>query len=132
MFYKTDVLTTIDTIVSKRLFGHGSWLVDGKPTASMLTRTLEELGLMETLSDGITCRCTRIGKEIDIELQSVFMGLCEVDDAIRILEDRNLLATNEGDALFELWEKHERQFEPWLRSRVQQAYRDYHNVRLVH
>ena len=132
MFNKTDVLTTIDTIVSTRLFGDGTWLVDAKPTANVLTRTLEELGLTETLPDGITYRYTRLGKELDLDLQTVFMGLYDVGDAIIILEERNLLATNEADALFELWEKHETQFEHSLRVRVQQAYRDYHKVRLVH
>ena len=132
MFNKTDVLTTIDTIVSTRLFGDGTWLVDAKPTANVLTRTLEELGLTETLPDGITYRYTRLGKELDLDLQTVFMGLYDVGDAIMILEERNLLATNEADALFDLWEKHEMQFDRWLRARVQQAYRDYHNVKLVH
>ena len=132
MLNKTDVLTTIDTIVSKRLFGNGRWLVDGRPTADLLTKTLEELGLTQKLPDGITHRYTRLGKELEIDLQSVFMGLYDLGDVIIILEGRNLLAINEVDALFELWEKHETQFEPWLRVRVQQAYRDYHNVRLVH
>lgn len=132
MFNKTDVLATIDTIVSTRLFGDGTWLVDAKPTANMLSRTLEELGLTETLPDGITSRYTRLGKELDIDLQTVFMGLYDVGDAIMILEERNLLATNEAETLFDLWEKHEMQFDRWLRARVQQAYRDYHKVRLVH
>jgi len=127
MISRTEILTTVDAIASKRLFVDRTWLVD-RETSIALNTTLKKLGLIELLPDG--GRYTNLGKELDIDLQELFMGLWEPCEAPWVLEDHKLLDESECDALFDLMETDE--YEAKLRARVQQAYRDYHKVTRVH
>ena len=129
MLNKTEILGTVDTIASKRLFVDRKWLVD-RETSIALNRTLEKLGLIEFLQDGVTMRYTKLGNELDIALQELFMGQWDPCDAVWVLEDRQLLDDSERDALVDLMETDE--YETQLRARVQDAYRTYHNVMHVH
>ena len=101
-----------------------------RETSIALNRTLEKLGLIEFLQDGVTMRYTELGNELDIALQELFMGQWDPCDAVWVLEDRQLLDDSERDALFDLIETDE--YETQLRARVQDAYRTYHNVMHVH
>lgn len=131
MFDKTQLMTTIDAIVTQRLFGDGAWLVNFE-TCIALIRTLETLGLSEQLPDGDS-RCTKLGKEINADLQEVFMGLYDPFDALEILHCCKLVSDEEFEELIDLLEmKEEEEYEPLLRARVQQAYRDYYNSRVLH
>src|SRR4029077_13497685 len=129
MLSRTEILTTVDTIASKRLFVDRSWLVDREKSID-LDRTLEKLGLIEFLPDGVTMRNTKLGNELDIDLQQLFMGQWEPWEAPWVLEERQLLDESECEALFDLMEADE--YEAELRARVQQAYRDYHKVMRFH
>jgi hypothetical protein len=131
MLNKTEILTTVDAIATRRLFGQEKWLVDSPITASALMKTLQTLGLEEHLPNG-SIRCTNLGKEFNIDLQQVFMGLFEPWDAVHVLVDHHLIAEDEADMLFDLLEMDEKKYEPILRARVQQAYRDYYRATTVH
>jgi hypothetical protein len=131
MLNKTEILSRVDTIASKRLFVDGKWLADNKTVAIALNKILKEFGLVETLPNGDETS-TKLGKELDAELQLVFMGVFEPWDAISVLQDQNLITENEVEDLSDLLETDECHYEPLLRARVQQAYRDYHHAERVH
>jgi hypothetical protein len=131
MISRTDIVATVDAIASRRLFSELKWLVEGPITANALDRTLQTLGLVEPLPGG-GCRHTNLGKELNIDLQEVFMGLIDPWDAVHILEDNNLVSDDEVDSLFDLLEMDEKHYEAILRTRVQQAYRDHHGAKHLH
>jgi hypothetical protein len=89
MISKTEILTTVDAIASRRLFSEPKWLVEGPITANALDRTLQTLGLAEPLPGGGS-RHTNLGKELNIDLQEVFMGLIDPWDAVHILGQSGL------------------------------------------
>ena len=60
------------------------------------------------------------------------MGLWEPWDAVHVLIDHHLIAEDEVDTLFYLLEKGEKYYEPILKARVQQAYRDYYKATTLH
>ena len=132
MISKTEVVARVDEIASRRLFSDPKWLVDGPIAANVLDRTLQKLGLVEPLSGGTGYQNTNLGRELNIDLQLVFMGLFEPWDAIHILEDHNLVSDDEIDTLFDLLEMGEQHYEHILRARVQQAYRDYFGATRLH
>jgi hypothetical protein len=131
MISRTDIVATVDEIASRRLFSEPKWLVEGPITANALDRTLQTLGLAEPLPGGGS-RHTNLGKELNIDLQEVFMGLIDPWDAVHILEDNNLVSDDEVDSLFDLLEMDEKHYEAILRTRVQQAYRDHHGAKHLH
>jgi hypothetical protein len=132
MINRTEILATVDAIATSRLFGRGKWLVGNPRTATALNEMLQTLGLEELLPDGISSRCTSLGKELNSDLQQVFMGLWEPWDAVHVLKDYDLVAEDEVDTLLDLLEIGEKYYEPLLRARVQQAYRDYYKATLLH
>ena len=75
MLSKTEILATVDTIASQRLFVDQKWFVDPK-TANSLHSTIKELGLIEPAPNNGT-KLTTLGTELNIDLQEVFMGLWE-------------------------------------------------------
>jgi hypothetical protein len=75
--------------------------------------------------------CTSLGKEFNIDLQQVFMGLWDPWDAVHVLLGHHLIGEDEADALFDLLEN-EINYEPTFRTRVQQAYRDYYKATTLH
>jgi hypothetical protein len=129
MLTRTETSTILDAIASKRLFLDRTWLVD-RETSIALDSIQEKLGLIQLLPDGVTVRVTSLGKELDMDLQQVFMGQWEPCEAPWVLKDHKLLDESECEALFDLMETDE--YEAKLRGRVQQAYRDYHKVMRVH
>jgi hypothetical protein len=60
------------------------------------------------------------------------MGLWEPWDMIYVLEEHGLLDEDEVDHLFDLLQRDEEHYEPALKARVQQAYRNYHKATLLH
>jgi hypothetical protein len=120
---KREIWTRLETIAATRLFGDGDWLADLE-TASALSNLLQEMGLKEQVPNHPnTTRTTSLGKEFNVDLLMVFMGLWEPWDSIFVLEKHELLDGDEIDALFDLVnaEKYSE-----LKTRVQQAYRAYY------
>jgi len=131
MLSKAQIMTTVDGIATHRLFNAETWLSDSPIATRALTKTLATLGLVEQVPDGGR-RSTSLGKQINLDLQAVFMGLWGPWDAVEILKDQNLLCEHEADTLLELLEMDEEHYEPLLRARVQEAYRDYYGSAALH
>jgi hypothetical protein len=129
MHNKAEIATRLDTIASTRLFGDGRWLVD-RETATGLNEALGAMGLQEQLSEN-TSRDTALGKEFNLSLHMVFMGLWEPWEMVHILEQHGLFDEEEVDPLFNLLERGEEHYEPVLKARVRQAYRNYHRATLL-
>jgi hypothetical protein len=119
-----EIWARLEAIVAMRLFGDGDWPANPE-AAPVLSKVLQEMGLEEPVPNRPnTARNTAFGKALNVDLLMVFMGLMEPWDSIATLEEYNLLDDDEADTLFGLVEA-EKYSE--LRTRVQQAYRDYHN-----
>jgi hypothetical protein len=117
-------------IANTRLFGHEGWLAD-REAAIKLDEALQAMGLHEQVSAN-TFRNTTLGKEVDVDLHMVFMGLWEPWEMVLILEERGLLDEDEVDPLFDLLERDEKHYEPPFKARVQQAYRNFHKATVLH
>jgi hypothetical protein len=127
---KTAIATRLAVISSTRLFGEEQWLVD-REAAIKLDEALQAMGLHEKVSAN-TFRNTTLGKEVDVDLHMVFMGLWEPWEMVLILEERGLLDEDEVDPLFDLLERDEKHYEPPFKARVQQAYRNFHKATVLH
>jgi hypothetical protein len=108
MHNKTEIVTTLDTIASQRLFGDGRWLVD-RAAAIELNEAINAMGLQEQVSEN-TSRDTALGKEVNLSLQMAFMGLWEPWDMIYVLEEHRLLDEDEVDHLCYLLERSEEDY----------------------
>jgi hypothetical protein len=89
MHSKTEIATRLDAIASTRLFGDGKWLVD-REVATGLNEAIGAMGLQEQLSEN-TSRDTVLGKEVNLSLYMVFMGLWEPWEMVHILEEHGCL-----------------------------------------
>ena len=105
-------------IASARLFGLDGWLADREAAIK--------------LGEALQAGSTAVGNEVNVDLHIVFMGLCKPWEMVDILEQNGLLDEDEGDALFDLFERDEKHYEPPLKARVQQAYRSYHKATVLH
>jgi hypothetical protein len=130
MHKKHEIATRLAVISGTRLFGQEQWLVD-REAAIKLNETLGAMGLREQVSAN-TFRNTTLGNELKVDLYEVFMGLWEPWDMIHVLEEHGLLDEYEVDHLFDLLQRDEEHYEPALKARVQQAYRNYHKATLLH
>lgn len=70
---KRGVIQEIHAMIDVRLFESPVWLVD-RETSAALDRKLIQLGLNERVSQHAT-RATRLGRELDVDLVMVFVGL---------------------------------------------------------
>jgi hypothetical protein len=111
-------------MVSSRLFGHRQWLAD-RETFFAVHQRLIDLGLVERVpGKADTWQDTPLGKEVDVRLFEVFIGLIDVWDVLFILEDRCLIDEGEAD---EVSERMSRKANPEsvLMGYVKRAYFDY-------
>ena len=88
---KAEIIAELENMAVTRLFGCQPWLAD-RETCSAVTRKLIQMGLWEEVSDEPqTWRITPLGKELDVELYEVFMGVIYEGDVPPILEEYGLL-----------------------------------------
>jgi hypothetical protein len=92
---KAKIIAELENMVVARLFSGKPWLAD-RETRSAYYRKLIQMGLMEE-SGGFT----PLGKELDVELFSVFMGLWYQYDVPMILEEHGFIDESEFDAYVE-------------------------------
>jgi hypothetical protein len=98
---KAKIISELENMVVARLFGRQPWLAD-RETCSAVNRKLIQMGLMEVVGvEPPTWRITPLGKELDVELFAVFMGLIHEWDVPLILEEHGLLNESEFDAIVE-------------------------------
>ena len=89
-------------MVVARLFSGQPWLADPE-TCSAVNRKLIEMGLLKQVHDDpiIAWRITPLGRELDVELFHVFLGVWHYCEVPLILEEYGLLSEAEFDAILE-------------------------------
>ena len=97
--HKHEILTRLHQIVADRLFGR-EWLADSDACAAVQT-SLVKMGLQEEERPN-EWRNTSLGKELNVDLFMVFMGLWTASDMPMILEHHGLLDAPENDR-DEIW-----------------------------
>jgi len=83
-------------MVVARLFSGQPWLADPE-TCSAVNRKLIEMGLLKQVHDDpiIAWRITPLGRELDVELFHVFLGVWHYCEVPLILEEYGLLSEAE-------------------------------------
>ena len=98
---RAKIIIELENIVLARLFSRRAWLAD-RETSIAIERKCIQLGLIEQLSvDPTTWRLSHLGKELDLELFYVFMGLFDASEVPIILENYRLIDESEADAIYE-------------------------------
>src|SRR5262249_8378558 len=116
---KAKIISELENMVVARLFGRQPWLAD-RETYSAVKRKLIQMGLVEQVRDEplnrkliqmglveqvgdepLTWQITPLGKELDVDLFEVFMGIKGPCDVIIILAQHGLLNESEFDAILE-------------------------------
>jgi hypothetical protein len=120
---KAEIIAELENMVVARLFGRQQWLAD-RETFPAVHRKLVQMGLMERVCVEPYWRITPLGKELDVELFEVFVGLVDEWDVVSIiLEQHRLLDESEADAIYEVVP--DVNAESVLRGYVKRAYFDY-------
>jgi hypothetical protein len=84
---KAEIIAELENMVAARLFSAQPWLAD-RETCSAVTRKLIQMGLWEEAGvEPQTWRITPLGKELNVELYEVFMGVIYQWDMPLILEE---------------------------------------------
>jgi hypothetical protein len=115
---KSEILSELHVVIAARLLGPGPWLMEREDAPKSNKRALE-MGLEEKA--GNDTRLTSLGKEIDFELLSIFMGRWDYRDVPIILEERGLITKSETDDIYERWGKSHNP-ELAMKSYVRKAY----------
>jgi hypothetical protein len=120
---KAEIIAELENIVVARLFSDQPWLAD-RETCSAVHRKLVQMGLVERVcGQAETWRNTPLGKELNVDLLEVFMGVwCEWDVPM-ILEENHLLDEAEAEALYARMNRADA--ETVLSRHVRRAYFDY-------
>jgi hypothetical protein len=125
---KAQIIAELENMVAARLFSGQPWLADPE-TCSAVDRKLIQMGLWEQDRDEpLTWRITPLGKELNVELFQVFMGVWHEWDVPLILVEYGLLSESEFDAICES----EADAESLLIGYVKRAYFDYRNGKFLH
>ena len=75
---KAQIIAELENMVDARLFSRQPWLAD-RETSSAVQRKLLQMGLLEVCEPN-GWRFSLLGKQLDVELFLVFMGIiCEWD-----------------------------------------------------
>jgi hypothetical protein len=120
---KAEIIAELENMVVARLFSRQPWLADPE-TISAYRRRLIQMGLVEQVrAEPLTWRDTPLGKEIDLELFEVFLGLWDEWEVPFILEKYRLIDESEAHAIWE--HMSEANAERVLSGYVKRAYFDY-------
>jgi hypothetical protein len=123
---KTQIVAELENMVAARLFSGHQWLADPE-TCEAVHRKLIQMGLVEVVCDEPrTWRKTPLGKELDVDLFHVFMGVWSEWEVPMILEDYHLIDEAEAEALYA---SEEADAESLLIGYVKRAYSDYHKAK---
>jgi len=120
---KAQIIAELENMVAARLFSRQPWLAD-RETFSAAHRKLIEMGLVEIVrGEPLTWQTSPLGKELDVELFEVFMGLFDEWEVPMILEHHRLIDESEVDAIYARMS--EANAEIVLSGYVKRAYFDY-------
>ena len=115
---KAKIISELENMVAARLFGRQPWTCDA------VLRKLMQMGLVERVcAEPETWQSTPLGKELDVDLFQVFMGITWEWEMPITLEQYGLLSESEADAIFECASEADAEF--LLSGYVKRAYFDY-------
>ena len=119
---KPEIVAELEAMAWHRLFNCRHWLAD-RETVRAVDQKLIQMGLREQISSD-TWRNSPLGKELDVDLFEVFMGLFDEWEVPYILEDHGLIDEWESDSICA---RMSRKADPELVlvEVVRRAYRDY-------
>ena len=95
---KAEIVAELEAMAWYRLFDSRQWLAD-QETCWAVHQKLIEMGLVEQISPD-TWRNSPLGKELDVDLFEVFMGIIDEWDALSILEEYDLIDEWDFDSLY--------------------------------
>ena len=122
---KAKTISELENMVVARLFGRQPWLAD-RETCAALHRKLVQMGLVECVcAETDTWRSSTLGKELDVDLFGVFLGLFDDWVVPMILDNYGLIDESELDAIFDSYCTSEAKGERLLSGYVKRAYFDY-------
>jgi hypothetical protein len=131
---KPKIIAELENMVADRLFGRQPCYADGETRSAVnrkLIHKLIQMGLMEEVPDDpLSWRITPLGKELDVELFQVFMGLWIKWEVPIVLEEYGLFGWSEFDAILEC--PSEADADRLLSEYVKRAYFDYRKHRAGH
>jgi hypothetical protein len=120
---KAKIIAELENMVVARLFSRQPWLAD-RETISAYHRRLIQMGLVEQVrAEPPTWQITDLGKELNVNLFQVFIGLFAEWEIPSILEEYGLLHELEAEAILERMS--EANAERLLSGYVKRAYLDY-------
>jgi len=120
---KAKIIAELENMVVTRLFGRQPWLAD-RETCCAVNRKLIQMGLVEVVCvEPETWRFSPLGKELDVDLFLVFMGLFNAGDVPIVLEHHHLIDESEADVIYARMSKDNA--ESILVGYVKRAYFDY-------
>jgi hypothetical protein len=125
---KAAAIRKLHEIADHHLLGSGGWPAS-EQSLSAIFRTIRDLGLDEEVHDGRgTTRSTPLGKEVSVDLMTLFAGCWELSEIPSMLVDRGYLNWKEAEELCALPSS---DFERRLRLVVVRAYLDFcnHSIR---
>ena len=98
---KVQIIAELENMVAARLFGPQP-LPANRETCSAVVRKLIQMGLVEQVrNESLAWQITPLGKELNVELFEVFMGIIYEWDVPIILEEHGLLDESEFDSILE-------------------------------
>jgi hypothetical protein len=123
---KAKILMDLENMVVSRLFGPQPWLAD-RETSLGLSEQLLQMGLIEIVCvEPCTWKFSSLGKELDVDLFEVFLGLIYEWEVPTILERYGLINESEVDIICTNMDK--ANAESVLSEYVKRAYFKYHNA----
>jgi hypothetical protein len=127
---KAEIIAELENMVDARLFSGQAWLPD-REIISAYDRKLIQMGLIEQVrAEPPTWQCTPLGKELDVELFEVFMGLFGEWEVPFILQDHHLIDESEAELIYGCMT--EANAECVLSGYVKRAYLDYRKAKCLH
>ena len=89
--YKCTVIKNLHTMIDARLFGVRPWLPD-REDCDAIRKKLDDMGLQERVpGDMLTTRSTALGRQLQLDLVMVFLGLWDEWEVPSILERYGLI-----------------------------------------
>ena len=127
---KVQIIAELENMVAARLFGPQP-LPANRETCSAVVRKLIQMGLVEQVrNESLAWQITPLGKELNVELFEVFMGIIYEWDVPIILEEYGLLDESEFDSILE--STSDADAKSLLDGYVKRAYFDYRNGKFFH
>ena len=119
---KAEIVAELEAMAWHRLFTCRRWLA-GRETVHAVNQKLIKMGLLERISSD-TWQTTPLGRELDVDLFEVFIGVIDEWDALSILEEYDLIDEWDFDSLYARMSRKANP-EVVLVGAVREAYLDY-------